>query len=317
MTSSRLTAARIRLFESMAPGRARRRASATCRRSAGSTRKMFVGEVLQFFGELRGLPGAEAIARADRWLERLGPGRVAQEPGAGPVQGNAAEGAVRRRAPARAGSPHPRRAVERLDPINAEVLHEVVRSSAARAHHPVLDPPSWSRPRRCATRSASSRAARRSSRGRSIASSATPPATGWWRRFPRPERRRRRPASWPTRAGGRVRDRRGYLEVELAPGRDSSQLLSRLVRRRALRRFELIEPTLHQIFVDRGRGRGGRRQGSRRERTGLIPALALPSAELLGKGRPFSMLLLHTFFFTGLLLGRWAALGGGASSWNC
>jgi ABC-2 type transport system ATP-binding protein len=49
-----------------------------------------------------------------------------------------------------------------------------------------------------------------------------------------------------------LRDRRGHLEVELAPGRESGQLLAGLVAAGALlRRFELVEPSLHQIFVDR------------------------------------------------------------------
>jgi ABC-2 type transport system ATP-binding protein len=50
-----------------------------------------------------------------------------------------------------------------------------------------------------------------------------------------------------------VRERPGYLEVELAgEGQEAAdRLLAKLVGQGGLRRFELIQPSLHQIFVDR------------------------------------------------------------------
>ena len=74
---------------------------------------MKVGEMIEFMGELRGLTRAEARKRGDAWLDRLGLGAVDEEQGAGPVEGHAAEGAVRDRADPRAGARDPRRAVER------------------------------------------------------------------------------------------------------------------------------------------------------------------------------------------------------------
>jgi len=48
------------------------------------------------------------------------------------------------------------------------------------------------------------------------------------------------------------RARRGHLEVELAPDSTADALLRSLVEAGlAIRRFEMVEPTLHQIFVDR------------------------------------------------------------------
>jgi ABC-2 type transport system ATP-binding protein len=50
----------------------------------------------------------------------------------------------------------------------------------------------------------------------------------------------------------RVNDSNRYLEVELADGADPQELLRRVVNAGALvHRFELIQPSLHQIFLDR------------------------------------------------------------------
>ena len=50
----------------------------------------------------------------------------------------------------------------------------------------------------------------------------------------------------------RVNDSNRYLEVELAEGADPQDLLRRLVASGSIvQRFELIQPSLHQIFLDR------------------------------------------------------------------
>ena len=147
-----------------------------------------------------------------------------------------------------------------LDPINAEVLREVVEEiRAGGPHRAVLDPPAWSRPRRSATTSASSRAARRCSTAssRDIKRAAS-------RRGHRRARLRRR------RADASARDavladkalvaeqRRAAPQATSPTARSSSPTASRRssCSRRwsppasALRRFEVVVPTLHQIFVD-------------------------------------------------------------------
>jgi ABC-2 type transport system ATP-binding protein len=49
-----------------------------------------------------------------------------------------------------------------------------------------------------------------------------------------------------------VDDSNRYLEVELADGADPQELLRRVVSAGAMvHRFELIQPSLHQIFLDR------------------------------------------------------------------
>ncbi|HEX5830134.1 MAG TPA: DUF4162 domain-containing protein, partial [Gemmatimonadaceae bacterium] len=55
----------------------------------------------------------------------------------------------------------------------------------------------------------------------------------------------------------RVDDHNRYFEVELARGADPQQLLRDLVGRGvALRRFELVQPSLHQIFLKKVGARG-------------------------------------------------------------
>jgi len=49
----------------------------------------------------------------------------------------------------------------------------------------------------------------------------------------------------------KVDDYGQYAELELAPGADAQQILQRLVASGArLSRFELMEPSLHKIFID-------------------------------------------------------------------
>jgi len=50
----------------------------------------------------------------------------------------------------------------------------------------------------------------------------------------------------------RFDDNNRYFEIELAPGADPQQLLHRLVEAGArIERFELMLPSLHQIFIER------------------------------------------------------------------
>ena len=69
--------------------------------------------MIEFMGELRGLARAEAQAARRRVARSARPRAVGEEQGPGPVEGHAAEGAVRDRADPRARARDPRRAVER------------------------------------------------------------------------------------------------------------------------------------------------------------------------------------------------------------
>jgi ABC-2 type transport system ATP-binding protein len=50
----------------------------------------------------------------------------------------------------------------------------------------------------------------------------------------------------------RYDDHNRFFEIELAPGADSQELLRRLIDSGArIERFELVQPSLHQIFIER------------------------------------------------------------------
>jgi ABC-2 type transport system ATP-binding protein len=55
----------------------------------------------------------------------------------------------------------------------------------------------------------------------------------------------------------RVDDQNRYYELELAPGADPQEILRRVVATGAtVNRFELVLPSLHQIFLERVGARG-------------------------------------------------------------
>jgi len=54
----------------------------------------------------------------------------------------------------------------------------------------------------------------------------------------------------------RVSDHGQYVEVRLADGADAQPLLAAAVGRLRLRRFEIVEPSLHDIFVETVKGHG-------------------------------------------------------------
>jgi ABC-2 type transport system ATP-binding protein len=55
----------------------------------------------------------------------------------------------------------------------------------------------------------------------------------------------------------RVDDSNRYFEVELAAGADPQRLLQRVIEAGAVvERFEIVQPSLHQIFLDRVGARG-------------------------------------------------------------
>jgi ABC-2 type transport system ATP-binding protein len=50
----------------------------------------------------------------------------------------------------------------------------------------------------------------------------------------------------------RVDDQNRFYEIDLAPGADAQQLLRRVVETGApIQRFELVQPSLHQIFLEK------------------------------------------------------------------
>jgi ABC-2 type transport system ATP-binding protein len=261
----------IRLFESMAPGRAAAPRIGYLPEERGLYPKMFVGEVLQFFGELRGLPRKEAIARADRWLERLGLGEWRKNR----VQ-DLSKGMQQKVQFAAALLHDPDLLIldepwSGLDPINAEVLHEVVAEQRRAGRTIIFSTHQMEQAEKMCDQvciiargkkvleGALDRIKRDAAGDRLVAVAFNDDTFGL-----------------PGVAGDAVledrglvaalRERRGYLEVELAAGQDSGHLLSRLMAAGCrLRRFEVVEPTLHQIFVDRVGAEAATDKASREE----------------------------------------------------
>jgi ABC-2 type transport system ATP-binding protein len=242
----------IQLFDSIPPGRAAAPRIGYLPEERGLYPKMIVREVLQFFGELRGLARREAALRADRWLERLGLGEWRKNR----VQ-DLSKGMQQKVQFAAALLHEPDLLIldepwSGLDPINAEVLHGVVMEQRGAGRTIIFSTHLMEQAEKMCDQVCII------ARGKKVLEG--------------PLHKIKRDAAGDrlvaiafrdeTDAGNQVladrtlvaavRERRGYLEVELAAGQDSSQLLSRLMAAECpLRRFELIEPTLHQIFVDR------------------------------------------------------------------
>ncbi|HRC57616.1 MAG TPA: ATP-binding cassette domain-containing protein, partial [Kofleriaceae bacterium] len=115
----------------LAPGAAAARQIGYLPEERGLYPKMFVAEMVQFMGELRGLSRAEAARRAARWLERLGLTRWAKNR----VQ-DLSKGMQQKVQFATALIHDPELLIldepwSGLDPINAEVLRSVVEEARA------------------------------------------------------------------------------------------------------------------------------------------------------------------------------------------
>jgi len=245
----------IRLFDSLAPGREAAKRIGYLPEERGLYPKMFVGEVLQFFGELRGLARREAIARADRWLERLGLGEWRKNR----VQ-DLSKGMQQKVQFAAAFLHEPDLLIldepwSGLDPINAEVLHGVVTEQRGAGRTIIFSTHQMEQAEKMCDQVCIIARGRKVLEGpldrikRDAAGDRLVALA-----FQGQEEDARARAGVLADGGlvAALRDRRGYLEVELAAGRESGQLLAALIGAGVLiRRFELVEPTLHQIFVDR------------------------------------------------------------------
>jgi len=220
--------------------------------------KMKVVEMIEFIGELRGLPRAEAKRRAGAWLDRLG---LAQW-GKNKVQ-DLSKGMQQKVQFATALIHEPELVIldepwSGLDPINAEVLREVVDEIRASGRTVMFSTHQMeqaeklvdsvciiARGKKILDGNLKDIKQREAADGLislgfgDAASRATADTLLADRALVADKR--------PPRAGD-VAD----CEVKLADGVTSQQLLSALVAAGvSVRRFEIVVPTLHQIFVDR------------------------------------------------------------------
>jgi ABC-2 type transport system ATP-binding protein len=247
-------AGRIRLLGELAPGRAAARRIGYLPEERGLYPKMRVSALLRFFGELRGLAGREATRRADAWLQRLGVAdwklRKVQDLSKGMQQKIQFITAVIHE-PDLLILDEP---WSGLDPINAEVLRDIVLEQK-RAGRTILfsthlmeqaeklcdDVFIIARGKKVLEGPLA--AIKRAAAGDRLVALA----------FADDAAAARAEAALADRTlVAARRARKDHVEIELCAGAAPHALLSRLVAADAsLRRFELIEPSLHQIFVDR------------------------------------------------------------------
>lgn len=242
----------IRLLDGLAPGPAAARRIGYLPEERGLYPKMKVIDTLVFFGQLRGLSARVAARRGTTWLERLELAAWAQRK----VQ-DLSKGMQQKVQFAAALIHEPELLIldepwSGLDPINAEVLREIALEQRAAGRtivfsthlmeqaeqicdgvciiargRKVVDGPLAEVRREAATR-------------RLIAVA-----------FADGDEIGPRVLADSSAVGSR-RERRGFTELELAAEAEASELLSALVGAGAdVRRFEVIQPTLHQIFVDK------------------------------------------------------------------
>jgi ABC-2 type transport system ATP-binding protein len=246
-------AGRIELFGELTPGRQANRRIGYLPEERGLYPRMQVGELLTFFGEIRGLAPARAAAQGRAWLERLGIAdrwkhRVQQ----------LSKGMQQKVQFAAALVHEPELLIldepwSGLDPLNAEVLRSVVREQCARGRTVLFSTHLMEQAEQICDRVCIIARGRKLVEGPLEELKERSGAGGRvWLAFVTGEGRARAEAGplRDTALVSAVREHPNGLEVELRTADAAQPLLSRLVGAGvALRRFELAAPSLHEIFV--------------------------------------------------------------------
>jgi ABC-2 type transport system ATP-binding protein len=250
----------ISLLGGLRPGRQAAARIGYLPEERGLYAKMQVGELVRFFGELRGLSGADARARGERWLERLGVADWQNKK----VQ-DLSKGMQQKVQFATAVVHEPELLIldepwSGLDPINAGLLREIVLEQRAAGRTILFSTHLMEQAEQlCEHLCIIARGAkvlegelraikRQAAKDRTVLLALADDAAL---------------AGAETTLADRalVAARRGppdRLEIELAPDASADRLLERLVAAGIrLRRFEVVEPSLHQIFLDRVGGAAG------------------------------------------------------------
>ncbi len=220
--------------------------------------KMQVLEMLMFMGELRGLTRKDARTRADRWLERLGLGQwrlsKVQELSKG-MQQKVQFAAALIHEPELVILDEP---WSGLDPINADVLREVVQEQKAAGRTVLFSTHLMEQAEQVCEHIFIIARGKKVLEGKLADVKRAAAAEGKIAlAFEDPGDRERAAAvladravcaaARPARSGEHA-----DVEVELAAGASAQALLTALVGAGVgLRRFEVVTPTLHQIFVTR------------------------------------------------------------------
>ncbi len=245
----------ISLLEGLSPGREAARRIGYLPEERGLYPKMRVGETLTFFAELRGIGTRDAMRRAGDWLTKLGLDDWARNK----VQ-DLSKGMQQKVQFASALIHEPELVIldepwSGLDPINAEVLREIVLEQRALGRTVLFSTHLMEQAEKicdyvCII-----------ARGRKVVEGALAEV----KREAAGERllavafeteaeatRARQTVLDDPRLVAVLRARNGYDELELATEVRPQAVLEELVRQGlVVRRFERVEPSLHQIFVDR------------------------------------------------------------------
>ena len=227
----------------------------------GLYRKMQVRRVLQFLAELKGLKAGDANKRIDAWLERFG--LTTKERDWGNAKVDELSRGMQQKVQFIATLLHDPELVildepfSGLDPINAQALKDTVVDLKRRGHTVVFSTHVMENAERmCDAVCIIARGekvldgqvtdVRTSSGRRSVAlalvgNMAVRPSDNGVGHVLR-----------DTTLVRHVDDNNRYFEIELAPGADAQDLLRRLIEAGAqIERFELVLPSLHQIFIER------------------------------------------------------------------
>jgi len=220
--------------------------------------KMKVGEIIEFMGELRGLSRAEARTRGGAWLERLGLGKWTKNK----VQ-DLSKGMQQKVQFATALLHEPDLVIldepwSGLDPINAEVLRDVVGEIRKAGRTVLFSTHQMEQAEKIVDAVCIIARGKKVLDGRLREIKKSWAAEGWIALAYADEASREK-AHAPLHDTGLVAEQRpphpgevADCEVRLADGVVAHQLLAGLITAGVeLRKFEVIVPTLHQIFVEK------------------------------------------------------------------
>ena len=233
----------------------------------GLYKKMQVRRVLRFLGELKGMRGADADRRINEWLERLG--LTTAEKDWGNAKVDELSRGMQQKVQFIATLIHDPELVildepfSGLDPINAQALKDTVVELKRRGRTVIFSTHVMenaekmcdavciiARGEKVLDGTVSAVRASHGPRNVALAVMAPDERSG-----------ARARVDELNGVGGVLRDQRLvrrfddhnlFFEIELAPHADSQELLRRLIDAGArIERFELVQPSLHQIFIER------------------------------------------------------------------
>jgi len=227
----------------------------------GLYKKMQVRRVLRFLAELKGVPGREADRRIDEWLERLELKTPERDWGLAKV--DELSRGMQQKAQFIGTLLHDPDLVildepfSGLDPINAQALKDSIVELKARGKTIIFSTHLMDNAERLCDSvciiahgqkvlDGGVAEVRKAHSGRMVALAVEGDA-----------RARIAPVLGDKSLVARVDDNNRYYELELAPGGDAQLLLRRVIDTGvSITRFELVLPSLHQIFLERVGARG-------------------------------------------------------------